>query len=82
MKEFMDAIFEGVRQGANERVEESFNAGFNRAASITFDELGTYIDNIHSKYSKEIPLDKYDQYTLSELEKLKKTLASKFESVD
>lgn len=80
MGKFMDEVLDGVRQDANERIKNAYNEGFSKAANISLNELNSYINNIHSNYSKETPLDEYDQHTLIELEKLKKTLAGKLES--
>ncbi|MCT4454530.1 hypothetical protein EFO35_05650 [Lactococcus cremoris] len=80
MGKFMDEVLDGVRQDANERNQNAYNEGFSKAANISLNELNSYINNIHSNYSKETPLDEYDQHTLIELEKLKKSLASKLGS--
>ncbi|MDT2926564.1 hypothetical protein [Lactococcus lactis] len=77
MGKFMDEVLGRVRQDANERLEDAYNEGFSKAANISLNELNSYINNIHSNYSKETPLDEYDQHTLIELEKLKNTLAGK-----
>ena len=80
MVKFIDEILDGVRRETNEKIENGYNKGFSKAANISLNELNSYINNIYSEYSKETPIDEYDQHTLIELEKLKKSLASKLGS--